>query len=89
MDRIRLKKVLQNKESNVQKKLYALSLASHDQNLKEVEKRSLLKIREAIDRIDMGDYGVCASCDAAISDNRLESSPEADYCDSCHSVIDD
>lgn len=89
MDRIRLKKVLQNKESNVQKKLYALSLASHDQNLKEVEKRSLLKIREAIDRIDMGDYGVCASCDAAISDNRLESLPEADYCDSCHSVIDD
>ena len=89
MDRIRLKKVLQNKESNVQKKLSALSLASHEQNLKEVEKRSLLKIREAIDRIDMGDYGVCASCDAAISDNRLESLPEADYCDSCHSVIDD
>ena len=89
MDTTRLKKVLQNKESDVKKKLYALSLALHDQNLKDLEKRSLVKIRESIDRIDMGDYGVCASCDAAISDNRLETLPEADYCDSCHSIIDE
>lgn len=83
MDTLRLKKVLENKESDCKKKLYALSRTIHDQKISDIEHRSLEKIREAIDRIDMGDYGICASCDATISDMRLEHQPEADYCDSC------
>ena len=38
--------------------------------------------------MDMGDYGICVSCDAEIAENRLESLPDADYCYVCHEEID-
>ena len=88
MDTIRLKKVLQHKESDIKKRLHALTLSYHDIELSQIEFKALEKVHEAINRIDMGDYGICASCDAEIAENRLECLPDADYCDECHIDLD-
>ena len=40
-------------------------------------------LREALGRIDDGDYGVCAACGAAVPEARLLAMPTARTCVSC------
>lgn len=52
----------------------------------ELRRRSQLRleqIKSALDRIDRGDYGICASCEEDISPARLKVRPEAVLCVAC------
>lgn len=52
--------------------------------LLEVESRELAAIDEAIERLDQGRYGNCASCSKPIPLTRLRAVPHAKECISCH-----
>jgi DnaK suppressor protein len=49
----------------------------------ERERRTLTEIDAALKRIATGDYGVCESCETAISPGRLRALPWARLCISC------
>jgi len=45
--------------------------------------QSILAIQAALDRIEAGSYGVCASCGEEIGKARLKAVPEATRCVDC------
>jgi len=47
------------------------------------ERKLIQKIREAIQRIEEGTYGVCEECGEEISESRLRARPEATLCINC------
>jgi DnaK suppressor protein len=44
---------------------------------------TLVRIDEALDRLDAGEYGLCAECDAELSERRLRALPFAVRCTAC------
>jgi RNA polymerase-binding transcription factor DksA len=53
------------------------------QQLSTDDARQLLSIFEAIRRVDLGTYGLCATCGSVIDRDRLARLPEAAMCDVC------
>ncbi len=51
--------------------------------LGEVDARAVEAVTEALRRLDRGDYGACAYCDARIGQARLDVLPEAATCIEC------
>ena len=51
--------------------------------VKDRERKLILKVQEAIARIDEGDYGVCDICGEDISDERLKVRPVTTSCIEC------
>ena len=49
----------------------------------------LRQIQEALDRLQLGDYGICLSCDQPIPLKRLQDLPWAKYCVPCQEKISD
>ena len=49
----------------------------------EVESRELAFIQQALERIDLGMYGRCETCEAVIAKARLEALPYATMCIKC------
>ena len=49
----------------------------------EVLRREISATRQALLRIERGDYGSCASCGKDISEDRLEALPTATQCIKC------
>jgi len=49
----------------------------------EVLRHEIADIRQALLRIERGEYGSCASCGADISEGRLEALPTATLCIKC------
>lgn len=45
--------------------------------------REVHELRAALKRLNAGTYGICANCDAPISDERLNAVPQARICKSC------
>ncbi len=43
----------------------------------------IAKITAALQRMESGDFGVCAECGAAIDDARLQAQPNAEECIEC------
>jgi RNA polymerase-binding transcription factor DksA len=43
----------------------------------------LLELRDALDRIDRGKFGVCLSCGGPIEIHILKSSPGVQFCETC------
>ncbi len=43
----------------------------------------LQRVREALDRLDAGEYGYCAECEEEISEKRLQALPFAVRCTAC------
>lgn len=41
------------------------------------------QVREAIERVKAGQYGICADCDSPIGDERMKARPEATLCIDC------
>jgi DnaK suppressor protein len=54
----------------------------------EGESSVLAAVRSALQRIDDGEYGVCQSCDSAISAKRLAAIPWAPHCLACQEMMD-
>src|SRR5690349_17890968 len=47
----------------------------------------LRQIQEALDRLQLGEYGICVSCDSDIAPKRLKALPWARYCVACQERI--
>ncbi|CAI2719535.1 TraR/DksA family transcriptional regulator [Nitrospina watsonii] len=52
-------------------------------NLGEQERQKLKLVEEALEKITSGEYGVCALCEAAIPEARLQVVPFTQYCVKC------
>jgi DnaK suppressor protein len=51
--------------------------------IRERERKLITKIREALTRIEEGNFGVCERCGEEISDKRLEARPVTTLCINC------
>ncbi len=51
--------------------------------IKDRERKLILKVKEALDRIDNGTFGVCESCGKSISEKRLMVRPVTTLCIEC------
>jgi DnaK suppressor protein len=49
----------------------------------------LRQIQEALDRLQLGEFGICLSCAEAIPAKRLQALPWAKYCVGCQEKIGD
>ena len=57
----------------------------HSMNL---NARTLSDVREALDRFNKGEYGVCEDCEESISPRRLQAIPWARTCVKCQEARD-
>jgi len=48
-----------------------------------LEYMQLRQVQEALDRLQLGDYGICLDCEEAIPAKRLHALPWAKYCVKC------
>ena len=53
------------------------------------EYMQLRQIQEALDRLQLGDFGTCLSCTETIPPKRLDAVPWAKYCVKCQEKIGD
>ena len=51
--------------------------------IRERETKLMVKIKEALDRIDKGTYGICEECEEEISEARLKARPVTTLCIDC------
>ena len=51
--------------------------------IRDRERKLIMKIREALARIDSGEFGICESCEEEISDARLRARPVTTLCIEC------
>ena len=54
----------------------------------ERESKRLREVRDALSRIDAGEFGVCLDCGQDIKPNRLAAAPWASYCIICQEAAD-
>jgi len=60
--------------------------ADVSERLSELERRELLDIDAALDRLRRGNYGRCDACAGAIGRQRLAAVPQARYCIRCEAA---
>ena len=51
--------------------------------IRDRERKLILKIRETLNRIDKGTFGICQECGEEISESRLKARPVAGLCVEC------
>ena len=51
--------------------------------IKDRERKLITKVKEALERIDNGTYGICESCGKPISEKRLMARPVTTECIEC------
>ncbi|MCL6622050.1 MAG: RNA polymerase-binding protein DksA [Syntrophobacterales bacterium] len=56
--------------------------------IRDRERKLILKIREALERIDEGTYGICEICGGEISLKRLRARPVTTMCIQCKSRME-
>ena len=57
--------------------------------IKDRERKLIMKVEEAMDRIDNGTFGVCESCGRPISEKRLMARPVTTLCIDCKTERED
>jgi len=57
-------------------------------NLSETQRRTLLDIDAALDRLAKGEYGLCVRCEEEISPRRMEVRPFSRYCVECKAEVE-
>jgi DnaK suppressor protein len=50
--------------------------------------RKLRLIEKALERLDTGEYGICANCEDPVGAKRLRAVPWAEYCLKCQEIAD-
>nr|WP_321444298.1 TraR/DksA C4-type zinc finger protein [uncultured Cohaesibacter sp.] len=65
--------------------LQGQAMAKEAQRRRDVE---LLRIEQAFQRLEDGDFGYCVECDAKIPLKRLEIDPAATHCVQCASLLE-
>lgn len=72
----------------------AIDLASMESNrdfqlrIRDRERVLIHKIKEALQRIEDGDYGICVACGNEISEKRLIARPVATHCIDCKTELE-
>ncbi len=72
----------------------AIDLASMESNrdfqlrIRDRERVLIHKIKEALQRIDDGEYGTCQACGGEISEKRLIARPVATHCIDCKTELE-
>jgi len=56
---------------------------SFELRIRDRERRLINKIREALERIDSGEFGICELCGEDISEGRLKARPVTTLCIDC------
>ncbi|MFM7204254.1 MAG: RNA polymerase-binding protein DksA [Myxococcota bacterium] len=56
--------------------------------IKDRERRLILKVREALERINEGTFGVCVACGEDISERRLIARPVTTHCIDCKTAAE-
>ncbi len=56
--------------------------------IRDRERKLILKIREALERIDEGTYGICEICGSEIAEKRLIARPVTTMCIACKSRME-
>ena len=51
--------------------------------IRDRERKLIVKIKEALERIENGSYGICEDCEEEISEERLEARPVTTLCIEC------
>jgi len=59
-----------------------------DMALRNNAQELLTQVDAALERMDAGNYGICARCGKAITPDRLEALPYAIYCITCQSEVE-
>jgi DnaK suppressor protein len=57
-------------------------------SLSETDRRTLLLIDEALERLEVGTYGICIHCGSPCQEKRLEAVPWARHCLDCQELQD-
>ncbi|MCX8117759.1 MAG: RNA polymerase-binding protein DksA [Desulfobacterota bacterium] len=57
--------------------------------IKDRERKLILKVKEALDRIDNGTFGICESCGRPISEKRLLARPMTTHCIECKTELEE
>jgi len=57
--------------------------------IKDRERKLIQKVKEALDRIDNGSFGICESCGRPISEKRLRARPVTTLCIECKTERED
>jgi DnaK suppressor protein len=57
--------------------------------IKDRERKLIQKVKEAMDRIDDGTFGICESCGRPISEKRLMARPVTTLCIECKTERED
>ncbi len=57
--------------------------------IRDRERRLIGKIKEALERIENGTYGICESCEEDISEKRLKARPVTTLCIDCKTKQED
>jgi DnaK suppressor protein len=57
--------------------------------IRDRERKLIGKIKDALERIDQGTYGICESCGEDISDERLKARPVTTLCIECKKKQED
>lgn len=68
----------------------ATALTEYERNQAMVDNDRVLQtqIREALERLDTGKYGVCERCGKEINPRRLEALPYVTLCLDCQSIVE-
>lgn len=56
---------------------------SFELRIRDRERKLLVKIQEALERLDGGTYGICESCGENIAEKRLDARPVTELCFDC------
>jgi DnaK suppressor protein len=51
--------------------------------MRERDSRLVVKIQDALDRLESGDFGICEECEEEISEKRLKARPVTTLCITC------
>ena len=57
--------------------------------IRDRERKLIGKIKDALERIEMGTYGICESCEEDISEGRLRARPVTTLCIECKKKQED
>jgi DnaK suppressor protein len=57
-------------------------------SLSDGERHTLLRIEEALQRVESGSYGICTNCGNEIRPGRLKAMPWARYCIDCQELAE-
>jgi len=60
-----------------------LYLVEMNYALKNHQKNQITEVKDALNRIETGNYGICSDCGTEISEERLEAMPTASLCIDC------